>query len=77
MIKPSTNDENPKNWKCKLFGCRDEWLPLTYYEQKERHGITGGFSFATAANIAARAFVNGLIVSGEPRNKPTALAVGH
>jgi IS605 OrfB family transposase len=30
-----------------------------------------------AKNIAARALVNRLIVSGQPRNKPTTLVVGH
>jgi hypothetical protein len=49
MKLPSIKNQNPKTWKCKIFGCRDEWLPLTFYEQEECHGITGGFSFATVA----------------------------
>ena len=50
---PSITNSNPKTWKCKLFGCRDEWLPLISYEAGERHGITGGFSWATVATTSA------------------------
>jgi IS605 OrfB family transposase len=37
----------------------------------------GNADLNAAKNIAARAFVNRLIVSGQPRNKPTTLVVGH
>jgi hypothetical protein len=39
---------NKLTWKCRLFGCRDE-VSYFYYEKEEKHGITGGFSFATVA----------------------------
>lgn len=41
MKWPSLNNENELTWKCKLFGCRDELLPASYYEEKEQHGIKG------------------------------------
>jgi hypothetical protein len=44
---PSLDNENPKTWRCKLFGCRSEELPLVWQESGEKHGIKG-FSFATA-----------------------------
>lgn len=44
---PSINNSNPLTWKCKIFGCNDDSLPLIFNEQGERHGIKG-FSFATA-----------------------------
>ena len=49
MKWPSYNNSNPLTWKCKLFGCRNRLMPFTYYRTEERHGITGGFSFGTAA----------------------------
>jgi hypothetical protein len=51
MKWPSINNSNPRTWKCKIFGCRDEFLPLTYCEGGEQHGITVGFSYGTAVSI--------------------------
>jgi len=48
MKLPSIKNENSLTWKCKLFGCRNEYLPLVYYDKGEKHGIFG-FSYATAA----------------------------
>jgi hypothetical protein len=49
MNLPSTDGTNERTWKCKLFGCRDERLPMFYYERGEQHGITSGFGIATVA----------------------------
>ena len=43
----------------------------------KRCGHSSNADLNAAKNIAARAFVNRLIVSGQPRNKPTTLVVGH
>ena len=52
MILPSLDNENPLTWKCKLFGCRDEYLPLIFHDSGQRHGIKGyGFATATATLI--------------------------
>jgi hypothetical protein len=49
MRLPSINNENPLTWKCKLFGCRNEKLPLIYHKPGEIHGIIGwGNATATA-----------------------------
>lgn len=46
---PSITNSNPLIWKCKIFGCRDEFLPVVIYDSGERHGITEGLGRATAA----------------------------
>jgi hypothetical protein len=47
MKIPSLNNQNELTWKCKLFGCKDELMPIIWQEPGEKHGIKG-FSFATA-----------------------------
>lgn len=49
---PSITNSNPLTWKCKIFGCRDEFLPLTIFESGEHHGITEGFASATAVKTS-------------------------
>jgi len=51
-IIPSTTNSNSPTWRCKIFGCRDEFLPLTIFETGERHGITGGLGRATASKTS-------------------------
>jgi hypothetical protein len=48
---PSFDNNNKLTWKCKIFGCRDEWHPVIFHDNDERHGITEGFSWATAATL--------------------------
>lgn len=36
---PSTTNSNSLTWKCKIFGCRDEFLPLVAGENGEKHGV--------------------------------------
>lgn len=36
---PSLKNKNPLSWKCKLFGCQDKLVPLTFYDNGEKHGI--------------------------------------
>jgi hypothetical protein len=52
MNLPFINNSNKLTWKCKFFGCRDEFLPLVLYKQGEQHGITSGFSCATAVTTS-------------------------
>lgn len=47
MKYPSFNNENKFAWKCKIFGCKNELLPLTFYESGERHGLKGDFAATT------------------------------
>lgn len=60
MKWPSCNDENPLTWKCKLFGCRDEYLPLTYYKEDEKHGVKA-WCGATASRTLTAASYKGCI----------------
>ena len=39
MKLPSLNNENRLTLRCKLFGCRNEEAPVTYYDEGERHGV--------------------------------------
>ena len=48
---PSINNKNPLTWKCKIFGCKDDTLPLSWYDSKEEHGIKGNGKF-TAATLS-------------------------
>jgi len=47
MRWPSINNENPLTWKCKVFGFKNEELPLTWYDSGEKHGIKFGKYTAT------------------------------
>ncbi len=58
MKFPSLKNENPRTWKCKIFGCNDEELPLIWQEPGEKHGIKG-WSFATATRTLTTYIVRG------------------
>ena len=48
MKWPSLHNSNPKTWKCKLFGCKDEEMyGVTFLESGEKHGIGMGKLTAT------------------------------
>jgi hypothetical protein len=50
---PSYTKSNPLTWKCKFFGCKNEVLPLTWYEDSEKHGIKN-ISYCTVITITKR-----------------------
>jgi hypothetical protein len=60
FIWPSTKNENKLTWKCKLFGCKDYMLPLTYCKDGEKHGVKAGMG-ATATTITLTASYKGCI----------------
>jgi hypothetical protein len=47
---PINYNDNPLTWKCKLFGCRNEYLPLIYSEPgQEKHGFQKYQSYGLAS----------------------------
>lgn len=57
---PSIDNSNPLTWKCKIFGCRDEFLPLTIYDSGEQHGIKNQGKY-TAATTSTKITYKGCI----------------
>jgi hypothetical protein len=47
MKFPSLNNENSLTPKCKIFGCQDKEMPLTWYDSGEKHGVKFGKYTAT------------------------------
>ena len=63
---PSLDGTNKLTWKCRLFGCRNESLPLIWHEQGEKHGIKLG-SLATVTATLKEFTFKGCIWCGNYR----------